>query len=117
MNVECTKADGYNLVTCEGKLDESTQRAFRDSVHPLFAEKGVKVVIDLSATERINSDGMAAMLRLVSDAKALGCHVVFASPSAFVEEVLQRTRLNSLFDIAPSREEAVAQLQAGDAAT
>ena len=117
MNVECTRADGYNLVTCEGKLDESTQRAFRDVVTPLFAEKGVNVVIDLSATERINSDGMAAMMRLVSDAKTLGCHVVFASPNAIVDEVLQRTHLNHFFDIAPSREEAVAQLSAGDAAT
>ena len=112
MEVACTHEDGYALAVCEGPLDESAQLAFRDALHPLFAQRGTLVVADLSGSNWINSEGIAAMVRLVADANKNGCRVVFAAPNAFVQEVLQVTRLVKYFDVAPTRAEALNLLDA-----
>ena len=107
MEIQCTHHDGYILVACEGQLDESTHRPFRDEVHPLFAQRGTKVIIDLTAAKWVNSEGIAAMVRLVTDANTRGCQVVYAGPNAFVTEVLEVTRLESYFDVVPTLEQAI----------
>ena len=111
MELQCVHEDGYVLVTCEGQLDDSTHRPFRDTIHPLFAERGAKVIVNLAAAKWLNSEGISAMVRLVTDANTRGCHVIYAAPNAFVSEVLAVTRLDSFFDITPSVDEAVRIMQ------
>ena len=88
-------------------MEETAHAAFRTSIHPLFTEPGVKVLIDLSGVPRINSQGIAGMVRLVADANTNGCRVVFAAPTPFVGEVLRVTRLDHYFEVAASQAEAV----------
>lgn len=110
MKVECKQADGYKLVRCEGRLTKLTHTPFENEVYQLLDEEGVKMVVDLSGAEWINSEGIAAMVRLVNEARSRSCRVVYAAPNTFVDQVLRKMRLNQFLDIAPSREEAVAML-------
>ncbi|MEQ8791852.1 MAG: STAS domain-containing protein [Pirellulaceae bacterium] len=114
MNVECAQADGYKLVTCKGRLTELTHTPFENEVYPLLDEEGVRMVVDLSGAEWINSEGIAALVRLVTEARSRSCQVVYAAPNAFVDRVLRQMRLDQFLDIALSREEAVARLLASD---
>jgi anti-anti-sigma factor len=110
MQIECTPQQGYYLAICEGQLDDSTHRPFRDTIHPLFTDKGVQVVIDLSGAKWINSEGIAAMVRLTADANTRNCRVIFAAPNSFVQEIFAVTRLDHFFEVAPTREAAVEML-------
>ncbi|MEQ8784666.1 MAG: STAS domain-containing protein [Pirellulaceae bacterium] len=110
MNVECAKADGYTLVTCKGRLTELTHTPFEIAVYPLFDEEGVKLVVDLAGAEWVNSEGIAALVRLFNEARTRKCRVVYAAPNEFVDQVLQTIRLDQYLDIAPSHEDAVAML-------
>ena len=110
MQLEHSQQSGYVLAECEGQLDATSHQAFRDALHPLFTERGVNVVVDLSGSKWVNSEGISAMVRLVADANTKGCRVIYAAPNAFVQEVLQVTRLSKFFDVAPSRAAAVEML-------
>jgi anti-anti-sigma factor len=114
MNVELAQRDGYKLVTCEGRLTELTHTAFENEVYPLLDEGDIKLVVDLSGAEWINSEGIAALVRLVNEARSRNCQVVYAAPKAFVNQVLRKMRLDRFLDIALSREEAVAKLLGSD---
>jgi anti-anti-sigma factor len=114
MNVEWAQCEGYKLVTCEGWLTEFTRTPFESEVYPLFDEAGVKLVVDLSGTEWINAEGIAAIVRLANEARSRNCQVVYAAPKAFVNQVLRKMRLDRFLDIALSREEAVAKLLGSD---
>lgn len=107
MELAVTQQEGYYLAVTDGPLDETTEPPFRDALHPLLAEKGTKVVIDLSGSKWINSDGLAALVRLVKDASKQQCRVIYASPSPFVREILEITRLETYFEVAPTRDDAV----------
>ena len=111
MELACTQEDGHILAACEGQLDETSNQAFRNSLHPLFSEPGVNVVVDISNVSRINSQGISAMVRLVADANTQGCRVIFAGPSPFVHEVLKVTRLDGYFEVTSSKAEAIESLR------
>jgi len=115
MEIALSKQTGYHLVECHGQLDESAHRPFADEIHPLLVERGAKVVVDLSDSRWVNSEGIAAMVKLVTDASDRGCQVVYAAPNEFVREVLEVTRLEKLFVVASSLEEAKQLLQQGAA--
>lgn len=114
MQLACTPEDGYTLAVCEGQMDDSARHAFRNSIHPLFVERGVNVIVDLAQISWINSEGIAAMVRLVADANTKGCRVIFAAPSTFVFEVLKVTRLDSYFETADTRNAALATLDVAE---
>jgi anti-anti-sigma factor len=107
MDLALTQENGYYLAQTDGPLDESVNRPFREKLHPLFATKGQKVIVDLSNSKRINSEGLSALVKLVTDANTCGCRVIYASPAPFVAEVFQVTRLGMFFEVAPTRAAAV----------
>jgi anti-anti-sigma factor len=107
VEITVTQHDGYTLAATSGPLDDSTPPVFREQLHPLFNERGVRLVVDIAGSPRISSDGLTAMVRLVSDANTRGGRVVFAAPAPFVSEIFRITRLEKFFEIAPSTGAAV----------
>ena len=114
MQLDCPDQDGYHLAVCDGQLDEAAHNAFRQVLHPLFVERNVNVVVDLSDVSFINSEGIAAMVRLVADANTKGCRVIFAAAGTFVREVLNVTRLSNYFETADTRAAAVELLSVSE---
>ena len=111
MELELTHDEGYVLAVTDGPIDASTHPPFRNALHPLFNNTGVNLIVDISASSRINSEGLSALVRLVTDANTRGGRVIYAAPSPFVEEVLNVTRLSTFFETAPSRDDAVKLVQ------
>ncbi|MCA9267514.1 MAG: STAS domain-containing protein [Planctomycetales bacterium] len=115
MNLTLTEEFGRALAETEGPIDESAATPFREQLHPLFNQRGAHLILDMSQSKRINSEGIAALVRLTTDAHTRGCRVVLTAPTPFICEVLQVTRLDRFFDVADSRD-AAHQLLADSAA-
>ncbi len=107
MQLEVWHAEGHVMAATAGPIDDSTGDDFRAQLHPLVGRRGTRLVIDLSGSPRINSEGIASLVRLVSDANTNGSRVVFAAPSTFVRNVISTTRLDKFFDLADTRADAV----------
>ncbi len=99
--------DGELVVAkVEGTLDESARGPFREQLHPLFGRKGTRLVLDLSGTPRINSQGVGNLVALVADANTQGSTVTLCGLSPFVAGVMSVTKLDKYFDIVASLDEA-----------
>jgi anti-sigma B factor antagonist len=105
MDMTVTPHADHILVSIAGPLGEDAREAFRGQLHPLIGESGAKFLIDLSDVPRINSPGVGSLVALAADANTHGGRVVLCNPSSFVTVVLNVTRLNTFFEIAPTIEE------------
>ena len=100
MELTISHENGYVHARAKGAVDESAGPLFRELLHPLVGEPGTRVVLDLSAADRINSLGISHLVRLVSDANTNGSRVVLSGAKPFVASVLTVTRLDRFFEMA-----------------
>ncbi len=74
-------------------------------------ESGIKhFVIDLSDLQHINSSGLGVFITLLTKARKTGGDVTLAHPSDYIKNLLVITKLNTIFDIHGSLDEAVSTL-------
>ena len=101
--------EGYVLAKLNGPLDDRAREPFREKLHPLFATKGTRLIVDLSGAPRVNSAGIGNLVALVADANTNGCRVTFCALTPFVSSVMSVTKLDKYFDVAPSVQDAVSR--------
>ncbi|MEL7532724.1 MAG: STAS domain-containing protein [Bacteroidota bacterium] len=66
-------------------------------------------VIDLSELQHINSTGLGVLITLLTKARKVGGEVNLANPSQYIKNLLLITKLNTIFKIHDTTEEAVAE--------
>ncbi len=107
MELKISHEEGYVLATTLGTVDDAARELFRESLHPLVGQSGTNVVLDLSQSKFINSEGIAQLVSVVTHANTSGSRVVLAACSLFISEVLARCKLNRFFEMADSVPDAV----------
>jgi anti-anti-sigma factor len=110
MELNVSHEDGYVLAATTGPIDDSAKPLFAEYLHPLVAERGTKVVIDLSQSNLITSNGIGQLVSLVTHANTNGGHVVLVACSPFISITLEHCKLNRFFDMADSVPDAIHQL-------
>lgn len=108
MELTITTRDGFTVATTKGVLDDSAKEPFREKLHPIVGEKGTKLIVDLSGSQRVNSPGIGNMVALNADANTNGSHVVFCSMQPYVSMVVSVTKLDKFFNIAADLDAAIA---------
>lgn len=68
-------------------------------------------VIDLSNVRYINSSGIGVLITLLTKFRNKEGEVILVKPSKTVEKLLVITKLNSIFNITDSTEQAISQLK------
>jgi anti-sigma B factor antagonist len=99
--------DEVLVVKCKGRL------VYREEAAALFSEvirllPGSQLfVLDLSEVEMMDGAGLGELVILLKRAQASGSAMKIANPSKCVVELLDLTRLSSVFEIYPTVEDAV----------
>ena len=109
LELTLTEKDGFPVATTKGILDELAKEPFREKLHPLVGQKGTRLIVDLSGSQRVNSPGIGNLVALNADANTNGSSVVFCNLQPYVAQVLSVTKLDKFFDVAPSLDEAIAR--------
>jgi anti-sigma B factor antagonist len=73
------------------------------------------VVAELSELTHMNSTGINLMIRMLTKLRNKGKELILAAPSAGVQQLVTITKLNSIFTIYASREEALNKFNAQEA--
>ena len=107
MELNISHEEGYVLAATAGAVDDAARELFKELLHPLVGQSGTNVVLDLSQSSHISSDGIAQVVSLVTHANASGSRVVLAACSPFISEVLDRCKLNTFFEMADSVPDAI----------
>ena len=99
------------IVHCQGRIVYRDEAAALSSLVGEVLRESGKVVLDLSGVSSIDSAGIGELVLLHSWAQAKNADLKCASPSPFVRDLLDLTRLDSFFEIHPSLNEALAAFQ------
>lgn len=111
-----TLNDGIVILDCAGRLvfgDETS--ALREKVKSLLTE-GSRIILNLADVSYIDSGGLGTLVALYTTARNAGGTVKLARLTQKVGDLLQVTKLLTVFDVYNSEEEAVQSFRQGAAA-
>ena len=108
LKITSREVEGVMVLALEGRivLGEETI-ALRDKVKGLLGEGKKKIVLDLQNVTMIDSSGLGAMVTAHSSAKAAGATLRLCNLGTRTNELLQMTRLLTVFEVSGSETEAV----------
>jgi anti-sigma B factor antagonist len=103
------EVDGVSVVALDGRIvlgEESN--ALREKVKSLIAEGKKKVVLNMANITFIDSAGLGTLVASHHSAKSQGAALKLAHLGSKFQEVLQITKLLTVFDVYSTEAEAVA---------
>jgi anti-sigma B factor antagonist len=111
------EVDGVAVLTLDGRivLGEETV-ALREKVKGLLAAGKKKIVLDLQNVSMIDSSGLGALVTAHSSAKSTGATLRLCNLGTRTDELLQMTRLVTVFEVSDSEADAVRAMSKGASA-
>jgi anti-sigma B factor antagonist len=102
------EVDGVAVLTLDGRivLGEETV-ALREKVKGLLGEGKKKLVLDLKNVTLIDSSGLGALVAAHSSARAGGATLRLCNLGSRTNELLQMTRLVTVFEVSNSEADAI----------
>ena len=112
MNViySITEHQSVQILSINSLLDEWQNRKILRELEQKIDKGSTKFVVDLSQLNLMNSSGLNFLLSLFSKTKKKNGALILANVSKRVRQVLDITKLSSIFSILPSIEHAVDSL-------
>ena len=105
------------IVTPSADLRESEIKRLEDefqAVLDILAEEGLKnVVIDFAKTDYYGSTALGFFVKVWKRVRCAGGRMAFCGVSKHEQQILEITNLNTLWPIYPTRNEALAYVNAG----
>ena len=108
--------DGVTVVDCDGRLVFGEESAnVRDTVKNLLSQNS-NLVLNLGGVNYIDSGGLGTLVALYTTARSAGGAIKLAALTKRVGDLLQVTKLLTVFDVYDSVEEAAQSFRKGAAA-
>jgi len=107
MNIETNEINGATVITLGGEVDLEHSPQARKALLDAVANNK-KVIVDLSGVSYIDSSGIASLVEAFQTARKNGGAFILATVSDSALRVLQLARLDKVFTIAATVEEATA---------
>jgi len=104
------------LVNCDGRIvfgEESAE--LRDSVKRLLTQKN-KIVLNLGGVTYIDSGGLGTLVALYTTAHQAGGSIKLSNLTQRVGDLLQVTKLLTVFEVFDTEEDAIQSFRKGAAA-
>ena len=100
------RKDEAVTVSLSGRISEEEALQLEKDLLGLCEDGAVKIVIDLSEVALIGSAGLGAFMAALKACRPLGGYVRLVGPQPLVRQVLLTTKLNRLFGLFETVEEA-----------
>lgn len=108
--------DGITVVDCHGRIVFGEETAdLRDTIRRLIAQSK-RIVLNLAGVNYIDSGGLGTLVALYATAQKAGSCIKLANLTPRVGDVLQITKLVTIFQIYDSEEAALQSFRKGEAA-
>lgn len=94
-------------------MGDSTQQQFKDAVLKLLEQGQKHIILDFSRVRNVNSAGLGSLITLFSRTRSVGGEFILAAVPQNVRNLLHITRLDTVFVISDSVEDALKRLGSG----
>lgn len=116
LRISTRTVDGVLIVDCHGRIVFGEESAvLRDTVRKLITENN-RIVLNLGGVSYIDSGGLGTLVSLFTTAHTAGGAIKLANLTQRVGDLLQVTKLVTIFEVFYSEEEAVESFRKGAAA-
>jgi anti-sigma B factor antagonist len=108
LKITSREVDGVTVLSLEGRivLGEETS-ALRENVKGLLADGKKNIVLNLTEVTMIDSSGLGALVSAYTSAKAGGASLRLSNLGPRLNELLQITKLYTVFEIFDTEADAV----------
>jgi anti-sigma B factor antagonist len=113
MDIQSSSHGEVTLLALSGEIDLHTSPKLREALQGLLKEKTARLLVDLAEVSYMDSSALATLIEYLRDSSSYAGKLALCNLQPRVKVVFELVRLNELFRIFPTREEALAELQAG----
>jgi anti-sigma B factor antagonist len=114
LKIDTREVSGVTIASCHGRIvfgDESSH--LRDRLKQILTSSR-KVVLDLSDVTYIDSGGLGTLVGVYSSARAAGADVKLTGLNQRVKDVLQITKLVTVFEVYDTEQQAITAFGSGN---
>ena len=115
LKIETRQADGVTIVSCQGRIvfgEEATE--LRENLKRILSSTR-QVVLNLAGVAYIDSGGLGTLVGVYSSARAAGADIKLTGLGQRLRDVLQITKLVTVFEVYDSEQEAIGAFHRGAA--
>jgi anti-sigma B factor antagonist len=111
MKVETNEVGGVRVcLVSSNLLDASVARPFKDEIQA-FITPGVRMVLDLSRVDFIDSSGLGALVSCLRQAHSVGGEIKLSGLRKPVRALFELVRMHRVFEVFNDSTEALASYQ------
>ena len=107
MAVKTEQKSGLTVCHVEGEIDINTAPDIKKMFDKLITKKEPKIVINLAKVTYVDSSGLATLVEVLKNMRSYGGKMKLSNMSPKIKSLFEITKLEKLFDIASSVEEAI----------
>jgi anti-sigma B factor antagonist len=100
--------NGVVVVQVEGQLIVGNRQQLKDMVQEAVQRGATRILIDFSRTGYIDSSGLGALVSISKKVREAGGELRLAGLNDDLRSLFELTKLDTLFSIAETREQALA---------
>lgn len=104
--------DAAGVVVVRGELDLSTAPVVRRRITQVIEGGAREIVVDLTESTFLDSSGLGVLVGAVKRLRPLGGRILVVATAARLMRTLAITGLDQVLEVYPTREAAVAELDA-----
>jgi anti-sigma B factor antagonist len=107
MQIKIEEKEGVKVCYAEGDIDINTSPQVKKAFDKLVQTKNEKVLINLQEVGYIDSSGLATLVEILKNFKSYNGRLKLSNLSNKVRSLFEITKLEKLFDIMDTEEEAL----------
>ncbi len=108
-----TKQVNIEIIELSGRFDAQTAPTIQEKLARAIATPPAQLVVNLEAVEFIDSTALSTLVQAMKQARQLGGDVCLSGLRQPVRIIFELTRLDKVFDIYATKEEAILGLTRG----
>lgn len=107
-----TNREGITVFKLEGEIIDKSQTAgLLEQIDALVASRKKHLVLDLGGLRYMNSSGLNVLVNILTKMRNAGGDVVVCDLSEKIKSLLVVTKIDTIFHILPTVEEAIKRLK------
>jgi anti-sigma B factor antagonist len=115
LKIETRQADGVTIMSCQGRIVFGEEAAaLRENLKRVLSSTR-QVVLNLAGVSYIDSGGLGTLVGVYSSARAAGAEIKLTGLGQRLRDVLQITKLVTVFEVYDTEQEAIATFHRGAA--
>ena len=108
MHISQKEANGINTYEIKGDIDINSSPDIREAFEKGVKNKMMKIIVNLNSVSYVDSSGLATLVEMLKKTRVYGGKLRISNLAPKVKSLFEITKLEKLFEIFETEEEAIA---------